>query len=390
MGARILAVVAALGAACAGPAASPSSVPAPSSSAVPAPPPAATLEQAESALASGEAARAVALFSRVVATGGSPDESRQAQLGLARAHELLHDYAAAIRAYDAYVEHFSDAPDLAAVYARRGAGQAQLERWEESAASYARALELAETSPPSFRVEALARRGYALFQLDRLDEADADLARADAIHDDAAAHGTERFANFYFVGMARFYRAAVLHRRFRELPIRLPEARMATDFAAKLDLLVRAQDAYNHTIRAKHVFWVSAAGWQLGSLFEEFYDALMYAPVPEWLDDRQRRVYYEELKKQLRPVVNKAIWVFEKNLETARALGYENPFIDRTEESLAHLQAVLLAGDTNLGKPHPRLATEVAPDDPAPPDHARHEDLSPADRKLFVPLPTPL
>jgi hypothetical protein len=117
--------------------------------------------------------------------------------------------------------------------------------------------------------------------------------------------------------------------------------------------------------------------------------------VPEWLDARQREVYFEELKKQARPVVTKAIWVFEKNLETARRLGYESEFITRTEEKLGHLQAVMLSDDVALGQPHPRLAADdvdgageeadAAID--APPTQG---EGSASDRKLFVPRPTPL
>jgi hypothetical protein len=236
----------------------------------------------------------------------------------------------------------------------------------------------------------MAREGFALFQLDRLDEADEVLARADAVYEEAMQAQSERFSTFYFVGMARFYRAAIVHRRFREVPIRLPEGQMAKDFEAKLKLLVEAQEAYNRTIQAKHVFWVSAAGYQLGSLFEEFYDGLMYAPVPDWLDGKQRHVYYEELKKQLRPVVDKAIWVFEKNLETARRLGYENPFIDKTEERLSQLQAVLLAGETGFGKPHPRIAPPDAYAELGPPEELSLDQLPAVERKLYVPFPTPL
>ena len=39
-------------------------------------------------------------------------------------------------------------------------------------------------------------------------------------------------------------------------------------------------------------------------------------------------------------MVNKAIWVFEKNLESARRIGYENPFVEQTREALARLQSV--------------------------------------------------
>ena len=346
----------------------------------------ATLARAEAALLAGDAIGAVALFSGFLA--GNPDETelRQAYLGLARAHELLRDCAAAIRAYDAYLARFGDAPG--SLYGSRGACYAELGEWQASADSYAEAFTRAAL--PSEQVEALTRQGFASFQLGQFDAADPPLAKADEIFLAAQEKNTERFSNYYFVGMARFYRAAIWHRRFREVPIRLPEKQMTDDFARKFALLEKAQEAYNHTIKAKHMFWVSAAGFQLGSLFEEFYDAMMHAPVPDWLDDKQRQVYYEELKNQLRPVVNKAIWVFEKNLATARRLGYESAFTAQTEAKLGELQAILLAGDTTLGKPHPRLAPEARPEVGAGEIASTSTELSPVDRKLFVPEITPL
>ncbi|HFE46956.1 MAG TPA: hypothetical protein ENJ18_15965 [Nannocystis exedens] len=348
------------------------------------------LRAAESALAGDEPARAVALFARYLAGQPAPDSARQAYLGLSRSHEALRDCAAAIRTYDAYLERFPEGDGLVQVYARRGACHAELEQWQRSATSYQQARAIAADALPSVRVELAAREGFARFQLGDLEGAEKLLKEADAIFVAAQEAGSERFTTYYFVGMSRFYLGAILHRGFRDVEIRLPEKTMAEDFARKFEFLSKAQEAYNYTIKAKHMYWVSAAGYQLGSLFEEFYDALMYAPVPEWLDDKQRQVYYEELKNQLRPVVNKAIWVFEKNLETARGLGYDSEFIDRTESKLAELQGILLAGDTAWGRPHPRLVPE-AREIATLPSAAKSEELPAAvDRKLFVPVPSPL
>lgn len=345
----------------------------------------ANLAEAEAALAAGEPARAVALFASFLATDPDPASARQAYPGLARAHEQLGDCNAAVRAYDEYLARFADtAPGD--IHAARGACNAELEQWQASADDFAAAF--ARATLPSVQVEALARQGFALFQLGDFDAADPLLRRADEIFLAAQEARRERFTTYYFVGMARFYRAAIHHRNFREVPVRLPEKVMAEDFARKLALLERAQDGYNATIKAKHMFWVAAAGYQIGALFEEFYDAMMYAPVPEWLDANQRQAYYEELKSQLRPVVNKAIWAFESNLETARKLGYDSEFVARTEAKLSDLQAVLLAGDTTLGRPHPRLAPEARQD--LPPGSAVDAEQAPVDRKLFVPEPTPL
>lgn len=347
------------------------------------------LAAAERALQSEQPARAAALFARYLGHDPTGEPARQAYPGLARAHQQLGDFEAAIRAYDGFLRHFGSDPSAPAMLGSRGACEAEIGQWERSADSFAQMLERGgDRLLAAEQVEALARQGFALFQIDRFEDADARLAQADEIYTAATSDGRERFGDTYFVAMARFYRAAILHRRFRAVSIHLPEQQMNTDFQAKLALLEQAQDAYNLTIRARHVYWVSAAGFQLGSLFEEFYDAIMYAPMPDWLDEAQRRTYYEQLEDQLRPVVDKAIWVFEKNLETARKLGYDNEFVALSEQQLERLQTVLLGRDARLGKPVPRLVVDAGPAET--PTWLGDAELPASERKLFVPLPTPL
>lgn len=353
------------------------------------------LEEAEQALLAGALARAVALFGRALANeGASPGELERAYLGLAAAHERLGDCGAAVLAYETFLRRVPRSERKVVVLARQGACEAELERWERSAATFG-AITREPGQLPSVLVEAYARQGYALFNAERWEDAEAALAKADEVYLASVAAETERFASHYFVGMARFYRAAILHVRFRATKIELPEKAMEVAFKRKLELLNEAQEAYNYTVRAKHMFWVSAAGFQLGHLFSELYDDLMYAPVPEWLGPRQREIYYRELKKQLQPVFQKAVWVFEKNLETARRFGYESPFIEQTQAKLAHIQAALHSDDADLGRPHPRL---TATEEEGGGQGASGERwtanadaaAAPAERDLFVPPPTPL
>jgi hypothetical protein len=140
--------------------------------------------------------------------------------------------------------------------------------------------------------------------------------------------------------------------------------------------------------------------------------------VPEWLDEAQRRTYYRELATQLRPIVAKAVWVLEKNLETARRLGYDSEFVARTEVDLTRLSRVLDGDGAALGRPQPRIVVDadaptseaaggVASLDPIEaqdgnasaagqgpamrePRNSPEDGLAPADRKLFVPPMTPL
>ena len=354
-----------------------------------------TLDDGAREFASGDYPAALVQFSSVLRRVElSVTDRVQAFRGVAETHEKLGDFASASASWSRLAKFAGAVEEPSALQYRReawmraAACQAELEAWEESAALYLRAAEIGGGRLAE-RIEAEVRRAYAYYQLDVLDTAEQILVDAEPMLQ--RAQQEERLSEYFFVGMARFYRAAVIHRRFREVPIRLPEARMADDFEKKLALLIAAQEAYNDTIRAKHVYWVSAAGLQLGSLFEEFYDALMNAPVPEWLSEAQRREYYEALKLQLRPVVNKAIWVFEKNLQTATRLGYDNHFVEETEGKLARLQGVLLSGDTAIGEPTARLSSPAgdrAAIEPASPWGRSRTDT--ADTSRFIPTQTPL
>ncbi|TPV92656.1 MAG: hypothetical protein B7733_24310 [Myxococcales bacterium FL481] len=367
---------------------SPSAAPGASATPAPATAPQTLLERAQLALDEGNAARAVALYGRLL-TGELDDPTRRAAYpGLARAHEELGNCRAAVRAYDGYLERFGAETASRDVFARRGACEAEIGAWERSAASYAAALELG-SAPAIDTVEWLARQGYALFHLDRFDDADALLVAADELHERVVAEASERFATFYFVGMARFYRAAIAHRRFRQISIRAGREEMEADYEAKLELLLAAQDRYKAVIKVKHVFWVSAAGYQWGALFTEFYDALMYAPVPEWLDAEERKIYFEELKTQIRPILNDAIWVFEKNLEAARKLGYDNRFVEETRAELDALQRVLSARNDLLGQPHPPIAPDARVTQDSP-EYFPAADPADIEHRLFVPAFTPL
>ena len=337
----------------------------------------------------GDYARAVALYAEALAAPGGEAASRaRARWALSEAYEKLRDCRGVLRALDRFLTAYPDDPRRPAGLMRKGACEAELGDFAASRASYRAAREAGgERLGVVARIETYAREGYAAFEAGDLDGAETVLAEGARYAAEALEH--TRLDSYYFVGMIHFYRGAVEHVRFRRVEIRSRRRDMEQDFARKVEHLTRAQEHYREAVRARHMFWVSAAGFQMGQLFAEFYDAIMYAPVPSWLSKRQRAIYFEELRRQLRPALEKAIWVFEKTIETARRLGYDSPFVERAQAKLAHLRAVVVAGQGRIGQPDPKLAPEVdRPVGPVP--QAQAEATSPLDRALFVPEPTPL
>lgn len=343
---------------------------------------------ADAAFEDGDLPRAVAVLSGLLARPGlAPRQRADALWRLSEIYEALRDCRAVVRTLGRFLDAASDDVRRIQAWMRKGACEAEIGDFAASREAYARAREEGgERLGPAARIETYAREGYAAFEMGDLERAEKVLAEGDAYA--AEILESTRLDDYYFVGMIRFYRGAIWHVRFRQVTIRSRRRDMARDFNTKMEYLAKAQAFYREAVRAKHMFWVSAAGYQMGQLFAEFYDAIMYAPVPNWLSARQREIYYEELRKQLRPALEKAIWVFEKTVETARRLGYTSPFVERAEAKLAHLRAVVVAGQGRLGEPDPHLVPEIAR--PIAPAEPGGEDRGPLERALHVPRPTPL
>ncbi len=91
--------------------------------------------------------------------------------------------------------------------------------------------------------------------------------------------------------------------------------------------------------------WASASGYQVGSLYEEFYDSFVHAPIPPELmgdgEQEKREVYYEELRKKIRILLEKSLRTHEQNLLMLERLGVQNEWRDKSKLAFAKLQKML-------------------------------------------------
>ena len=135
----------------------------------------------------------------------------------------------------------------------------------------------------------------------------------------------ERLQTDFYLGLAKYHLGEIPHEHFRAMPLRLPEKQMAIDMEEKARLLLVAQRQYIETIKLGNPQWASASGYQIGSLYEEFYDAFIHAPIPPELlgeaNQEKREVYYEELRKRIRILLEKALRTHEQNLLMLERLG---------------------------------------------------------------------
>ena len=153
---------------------------------------------------------------------------------------------------------------------------------------------------------------------------------------------------------------------------------MAVDMDDKARQLLVAQRHYIETIKLGNPQWASASGYQIGSLYEEFYDAFIHAPIPADLigeaNGEKREVYYEELRKKIRILLEKSLRTHEQNLLMLERLGVQNEWRDKSKLAFAKLQR-MLDPSFKLDFADPASAGTASPVPPPPPAPA-----APADR----------
>lgn len=229
----------------------------------------------------------------------------------------------------------------------------------------------------SDRIQAMAQRGATLLKQNDMDSAEKLLRSAMTLYKEHKLE--ERLDNDYFLAFAAYQLAEISHAQFRLLPIRLPEARMKDDLELKAQMLLLAQRRYLDCMQVNHVEWAVAAGFQIGAMYREMYDAFLNAPIPPDAKGELREVYVDQLKKKVRPLLEKAVGIFERNLTMVERAGWKKTeggvdWKERSQAELAALQALLMPGapaapPTTPAPPTPdRPAAERTPHLPVAPD----------------------
>ncbi len=297
---------------------------------------------------------ALALFDRVV--HDFPD-SRYVVPSLYNAGLALEakgDLAAAAERYRRITVEHADSKEAIDAWYRLGFVQAQAKNWPAAVDTYGQILARKDLGLGD-RLEALARRGVAQFSAHDL------LAAEHTFRDELAyyhAHeAEERLDSDFFVAMGAYYLGECAHEMYRALPVRLPERQLTRDLEAKARQLLVAQSRFLDAMRVNNGEWATAAGFQIGSLYREFYDDLVGAPVPPQLTGEAREVYLEEVRKQVKTLLQKAISVHEKNLLMAERIGEKNEWVRRSNEQMEQLKKLL----------EPGPATPQPPDSATPP-----------------------
>jgi tetratricopeptide (TPR) repeat protein len=195
------------------------------------------------------------------------------------------------------------------------------------------------------RLEAQVQKGVCEVEDGGLDNGEKTLRDALALWTGAADHD---ILDDYFPAQAQFFLGEIyrLHYASVELNPEQGADALAKELEFKAELLLSAQGHYFRTIKIGNAYWATAAGTQIGGLYQDMYQQISESRAPSELNEEEARVYRQELRKRVRVLLTKAITVYESTLAAAERLGSSGPFVERARESLERMKQLLLADAT--------------------------------------------
>lgn len=138
-----------------------------------------------------------------------------------------------------------------------------------------------------------------------------------------------------FKYLVDFYMGEAYYEEFeRSLTLALPDEESIMEL---FRLLSFAQNHYLKSMKGGDYHITSAGLYRLGSMYLNVYKTLLSFSPPEDLNEEEKNIYYEELRKELLPLVEKASCAFEKNLELFKKFNIDNMWMKRTQRVLREL-----------------------------------------------------
>ena len=196
------------------------------------------------------------------------------------------------------------------------------------------------------RVEAYMGLGIALQKTDREEETEAALTRALSLARRLMRRGQRDERRFG--AEAAFRLGLISAKRFRDTSLEFPMALLRKRLEEKCRFLLEAQSRYLRAVRMGDVQTISAAGLNIGKLYEGLYREIIQLQPPQNLTEFEVEVYNEEVKRKVLVLLRKAIKVYEKAARVSRRLARKNPWLKKLEQSLTTIRKLYLKAEDEL------------------------------------------
>lgn len=276
----------------------------------------ALLDEGNDALARGHPDDAIARYEKLLLVFPDSGLVPAAVYNLGLAHEARGDHERAIARFRSLAEDEALGRDAVDAHLRLAAVLAELARWAEARRTLEALLGRDDLTHDE-RIEGMARLGYVA--IEQQDHATAERVLRDAL--DYHAKLGARLRTLSFVAMCHYYLAQIPHRQFRAIPMRLPDAQLERDLAAKAELVALAYERYVDVLGIRDGYWATAAGYQMSQIYKELWDDIVSAPIPSQLSPEAAAYYAREVHERVRSMLEKAMDGHLRNLELAEAFG---------------------------------------------------------------------
>lgn len=333
-------------------------------------------------------------YQRLLTSFAASAQARAAQYNLGLVHQDKGNWTAAASEFRKFIERHPDDPDLKDALFQLGISLAEAKDWPASEQTFLQLLDRKDLTADD-RVESLTRRAIARYHLDDLDTAEYILRDVFLFKRRLEVTNEERLETDYFLALAQLMMAQISHKRSNLVALRWPEAQMKKDLEEKAKQLLEARRRYIEAVRYANPRIASMAAFQIGTLFQEFYDAVMAVPPPGELEGEEkgevRSVYRDELRAKLRIVLEKALRGHEHNLELFERLGVETEWVTKSRDAIERLRQLLYPETPPMDVAGPKAgegdvpaASPAAPnlDNPAPSRRGPGERSTPARKVL--------
>ncbi len=312
-----------------------------------------------SAFAAGDFKQAARYFGRLVDFHPDSAHRLEALYNAGLAHERLKEWEEAYHRFSELADAEKGTGDALEAAFRVAETQYQLERFDDAAKVLA-TLANRQDIPVGRRLEARVQQGVCELEAGSSEQAEATLRKA--VSDYEALPDKDEVEDYY-PAQAHFFMGEIYRLHYEDVKLDPNKGtdKLAEDLNYKAELLLSAQGHYLRSIRVGNGYWATAAGTQIGSMYEDLYDHMVHTPAPPELNAEEAQVYRQELRKKIRVLLTKSINIYERTLEAAERIGSQNAFVDRTRESLRKVRELLLADADSEGDPPPPPEPEPKP-----------------------------
>ena len=263
-------------------------------------------------------------------------------------YEGLDAWEHAADMYSEVVENWPASTDATDALFRWAESKSQLGDYEGVIPLMERALRRARLTLFD-RIEAHVRWGNAALELGNFTPAEQHFREAMRQNRQAASRAPDEFdpANqalpeFHPVLIqAQFGLGRTYHELFLEIKLVLPEDSIRQALIDKGQLLEQARLAYIEAVRAGHPYWSPAAGFMIGQIYEDFYLDILACEVPHHFDEMTMEVYFDELRDYLRPLIERAMSVYEDNMAMSDRMRANSVWVEETQLGIQRIERYL-------------------------------------------------